>query len=117
MVFLSMSQHNLVFIVLLKLTTCFGLCFRPSSGYKIYIHLKKVYSVIHKDRYMELKFSELWLNFNSMYLVSDLCFRPSSDHEIYIHLRKLYSVSHKARYMELKFSELSLNFNSMCLAL
>jgi len=50
----SKPQHNSVFVVLFKLTTCFGLCFRPSSGHKIIYHCRKLYNVSYIIRYMEL---------------------------------------------------------------
>jgi hypothetical protein len=57
-VFLS---HNTTWFCcfLFRMTTCFGLSFRPSSGHTTYIYLRKIYNVSH----MELKFNEITLSF------------------------------------------------------
>jgi len=57
-VFLS---HNTTWFCcfLFRLTTWFGLSFRPSSGHTTYIHLRKLYNV----SYLELKFNEITLSF------------------------------------------------------
>jgi hypothetical protein len=41
--FISKSQHNVVFCCIFRLTTWFGLCFVPSSGYKIFTQLRKLH--------------------------------------------------------------------------
>ena len=65
---LNKLQHNLVCSFLFKLTTCFGLCFRPSSGQKIYVIMleetiqcksqNKIYK-IYKIKYIKLKLNEI----------------------------------------------------------
>jgi hypothetical protein len=99
-------SHNTTqfFVVLFKLTTCFGLCFRPSSGNKIYINN---YTLLPEDgllkqrtkhvvwesytckmKYTELNFNEISLNFNSIYLILQLTFYSffKSHTHIYIYI-------------------------------
>jgi hypothetical protein len=60
---LCKSQHNLVFCCFLfKLTTCFGLCFRPFSGHKTCNILGSYTVSVITSEYMELKFNEISLS-------------------------------------------------------
>jgi hypothetical protein len=77
------SCHNITcFVCFIKLTTCFGLSFRPSSGHKIYVvcfeETRQCKSWI---RYMELKFFEILLLFDmfrpflqAIFRSQDICF-------------------------------------------
>jgi len=49
-------------------TTCFGLYSGPSSGHKM-DSLRKIYNVIYKIMYIDLKFNEFYINYFINYTV------------------------------------------------
>jgi len=58
-------KHNCLYVVIfiIKLTTCFDPCVGPSSGHKIYIRKRKLYTMSHKIWY-KLTFNEISLSFS-----------------------------------------------------
>jgi len=67
----TVEQVKVVFfVVLFKLTTCFGLCFRPSSDHKIYIIGGCYTKISHKIRYMGFYYLHCIECSNDIYLLT-----------------------------------------------